>query len=620
MMSCALPSAAALSDYLTDREQSFVNVFALSKLKPENCQIAQETSFAQALISVSHHMEVLMRNSTLVSSAFDSTLRTHPAAEKMQQFLESVKPVQAIQPWTAVLRMHDFLEATISNLLTQAFAGPNPLDASHIQACRTVMEEELLKKLPEDMSPAEMEQLRGIFSTVLQCELALLESSLAKKGLAVPELAKLNKSPWHPSNILFTTDFDITCTQVDSCYSLVQAAEVAAGKRPTSLKFAPEALHEEYESILVRHAERQKATFLSFDSQEHEAEDPTYWRDADHSENRFLCGMDPSLQSLCKPLADDITTSEGEGPPAPYNEAGLRKALVKLAKLEVLCNEDVVAARVLSGATKDEIRAEARKVLMRPNCVEVLQQLEQLGTPIHVVSANWSRDLILGGLPDLRRDQLFVHCNDLSFDAAGASEGTLDMTVVDAFDKEKTLRTLRRLPALMTSVSARDDSDESPARSSARPVDRMLVYLGDSHTDLLGLLEADLGIVIGESPLLRRVLSLYDIELLPLTEATAHIAVARLCGSTWSCRKSGILFEAQGWTDVEACLFGRGEMSSDSPLLAKIEKLIEETRSQQQQQQSMPYDDRVRDITPFSLDMIKTCFIQPRGVLHVLWG
>ncbi|KAG6546680.1 hypothetical protein Mapa_011869 [Marchantia paleacea] len=607
MMSCALPSAV-LSDYLIDREQSFVNVFALSKLKPENCQIAQEATYAQALISVSHHMEVLMRNSTLVSSAFavsDSTPHTHPASEKMQQFLESVKPVEAIQPWTVVLRMHDFLEDIISNLLTQSFTGPNPLDASHIQACKTLMEDELLKKLPEDMSPAEMEQLRGIFSTVLQCELALLESSLAKKGLAVPELVKLNKSPWHPSNILFTTDFDITCTQVDSCYSLVQAAEVAAGERPTSLKISPKGLHEEYESILVRHAERQKAAFLSFESQEQEAEDPTYWREGDHSENRFLSGMDPSLQPLCKSLANDMTTSEGEENPAPYNEAGLRKALVKLAKLEVLCNEDIVAAGVLSGATKEEIRAEARKVLLRPNCAEVLLQLVQLDTAIHVVSANWSRDLILGGLPDLPSDKLFVHCNDLLFDSAGASEGIIDMTVVDAFDKEKTLRALRRLPAL-TPVSPLDDSHESSAGPKPRGLngrlDKMLVYLGDSHTDLLGLLEADLGIVIGESPLLRRILSLYDIELLPLSEATAHIAVARLCGSKWSCRKSGILFEAQGWTDVEACLFGRGEVSSDSPLLAKIEKLIEEARSQRQPVQ---YDDRVRDITPFSLDMIK---------------
>ncbi|KAL2613172.1 hypothetical protein R1flu_024864 [Riccia fluitans] len=434
--------------------------------------------------------------------------------------------------------LSDYLSCRVQCLVRIFSSAKHNSDGSSFPCLR-----EELQRAMQSLVPLGSQQFQGIFPTVFQYEMTILRSALGKNGrsmlvpLGLATKASHPRNPWHPSNIIFVTDYDVTCTVFDSCYFMLQGDEA-------------------FEPGMLRYEELQQMVYSSFEGPENEVGDSIYWREREQSENRFLSGFDPSMQQLMSKFlsADEIinAVNVNEEISPFYNDSRLRKALVKLANLEEICNADIMSVGFLRGATREEIRARAKNVTLRPNCAEVMHQLARAGTNIHLVSANWSRDIILGGLSDLPKDKLFVHCNELFFDSTGVADGTFDNTCVDAFDKEKMLRLLRRL------------GDSETARISGENNERgrkILVFMGDSPTDLLGLLEADLGIVFGESPRLRRLLSLHNIQLLPLAVATAEIIVARSCGSNWSCRRSGILFEARGWDDVEACLSGQLEIA-----------------------------------------------------------
>ncbi|KAL3679899.1 hypothetical protein R1sor_022855 [Riccia sorocarpa] len=548
MMTCTLPSAV-LSDYLSRRAQCFARILSLAKHhKPEGLQIGLDTSadnnYLQALRLVSDH---IMRDSKEVVPVFaftDSPLSSSSSTttEKMQQFLLecTANSVEAINP---CLYTRDFMEAEIRNFLLLAHSGTAPNSKEELQS--------------SPMMALGPQRLRKILATVLECEMAFLRSTLGRNasrsefiplGLAESTTGGSERSPWHPSNIIFATDYDLTCTLFDSCYFMLQGDEG-------------------FEPGMLRYEELQLKIYSSLgDPEKIKDTDSTYWREREHSEKKFLSGFDPSMQPVSKSFELDESIEGDEEISGIYDEAGLRRALVKLANLEEICNADIMSVGFLKGATREEIQARAKNVTLRPQCAEVMQKLVRAGTSIHLVSANWSRDIILGGLPDLPEDKLLLHCNELNFDSNGFADGTFDNTCVDAFDKEKMLRTLRRMASSETASISGENID---------PESKMLVFMGDSPTDLLGLLEADLGIVFGESSRLRQLLSLYNIQLLPLAAATADILVARYCGSKWSYRRSGVLFKAEGWEDVEACLFGQleiAEKDSTTPFSSSDQK------------------------------------------------
>jgi hypothetical protein len=75
------------------------------------------------------------------------------------------------------------------------------------------------------------------------------------------------------------------------------------------------------------------------------------------------------------------------------------------------------------------------------------------------------------------------------------------------------------------------------------------VYIGDSLTDLLALLEADIGIVIGRSSSLSKVTSLMDVEMRPLLAYQPKQAGTK------------VLYRAESWVEVGAFLFGANDMA-----------------------------------------------------------
>ena len=77
----------------------------------------------------------------------------------------------------------------------------------------------------------------------------------------------------------------------------------------------------------------------------------------------------------------------------------------------------------------------------------------------------------------------------------------------------------------------------------------LVIYIGDSSTDLSGLLEADIGIMIGRSSTVLRIADRWKIPLAPLKERR------ELCDGLHD-DDANTVWMADGWDDVEAVLSG----------------------------------------------------------------
>jgi len=173
----------------------------------------------------------------------------------------------------------------------------------------------------------------------------------------------------------------------------------------------------------------------------------------------------------------------------------------------------VVAGGFLRGIPRAALREAGASAEKREGALETLAEAHQRGIALGVVSANWSRDLVRGGLGDL---EALIRSNDCVFDEREVSTGALHCEVVSAHDK---LRHFRALP------SCRGQR----------------FFVGDSVTDLLALLEADVGILIGENPLPVAVCQRVGVEVVPLTpDATPN---------------GRRLFRAASWEDIARFLF-----------------------------------------------------------------
>jgi hypothetical protein len=77
------------------------------------------------------------------------------------------------------------------------------------------------------------------------------------------------------------------------------------------------------------------------------------------------------------------------------------------------------------------------------------------------------------------------------------------------------------------------------------------VYIGDSLTDLLALLEADVGIVIGQSSSLLKIAGMMGVQMRPLLAYQP---------STQAGTKK-VLYKAESWVEIGAVLFGANSMA-----------------------------------------------------------
>ncbi|GAN03690.1 HAD-like protein [Mucor ambiguus] len=131
--------------------------------------------------------------------------------------------------------------------------------------------------------------------------------------------------------------------------------------------------------------------------------------------------------------------------------------------------------KVFEGLTRHTLTQQAstlRADYLQPGVIHTLQAYKD---QVRIVSLNWSKDWIQGFLQELDVPKHHIFSNDLEFDAAsGKCTGNILPAIVTAGDKQRAIDTFRQ--------------------------HYKTIYIGDSLGDIEALVEADVGIIIGNDP------------------------------------------------------------------------------------------------------------------------
>ena len=211
---------------------------------------------------------------------------------------------------------------------------------------------------------------------------------------------------------------------------------------------------------------------------------------------------------------------------------GLRTFLQAVHDFDTEMSKKVEASGLLKGISKSGIESVSGDAKLNPGCINVLGHVN---SPLYVISVNWSKDLIHSRLGHV--DHLRILANSFPLKDQ-LSTGEIGRSISTAFDKEKAFKELQ-------------------VQHSGTCVGRgMTVFIGDSITDLLAMLEADIGVVFGNCKTLRKVAHVFGIKLTPIQKL--YRSGSRGCCGNHGCNSSpkGQLYEATSWNDIGFSLFG----------------------------------------------------------------
>jgi phosphoserine phosphatase len=168
---------------------------------------------------------------------------------------------------------------------------------------------------------------------------------------------------------------------------------------------------------------------------------------------------------------------------------------------------------LLQGIRREALTRCGEGIVKRDGVDETLAEARRRRFDVHIVSANWSVDMLRGAVGD----GIPIHSNDLEFGADGTTTGRFLRNMISARDKRTRLREL--------------------AQERGR-----VVYVGDGMNDLAALMEADLGIVIGQKPDMMRVCKALRIPMHGVCDAAQVVA-----GES--------VLRVDGWDEIAAPLF-----------------------------------------------------------------
>ncbi|KAJ1934057.1 hypothetical protein FBU59_005818 [Linderina macrospora] len=165
-----------------------------------------------------------------------------------------------------------------------------------------------------------------------------------------------------------------------------------------------------------------------------------------------------------------------------YDRALLNEYSEDLRPVEEASLARITEYKILSGATHQDFSNGGQLIKFRQGAASLLNRA--VGEmPVYVISVNWSKDFIYGALKanGVMADNITVYSNDSEFDSQGVSTGVLKPEMVVAGDKVRVMDQIKRDVA------------------GARHAQVRVAYAGDSLTDLPAMMDADLGIFLGNS-------------------------------------------------------------------------------------------------------------------------
>ncbi|KAM1052192.1 hypothetical protein FF1_033677 [Malus domestica] len=322
-----------------------------------------------------------------------------------------------------------------------------------------VQTEELLDKLSVSLTGEELDIIEKLYHQAMKLEIEFFSAQPLVQPTVVPLIKEHNPAE---DRLVIFSDFDLTCTIVDSSAILAEIAIVTAPKSDQkSDQHQPE-----------NHIARMSSADLR-----------NTWGllSRQYTEEYEQC-----IESI-------VPTEK-----AVFDYEKLHKALEKLSDFERKANNRVTKSGVLKGLNLEDIKRAGERLILQDGCINFFQKIvksENLNTNVHVLSYCWCGDLIRsafssGGLPELN-----VHANEFTFKES-ISTGDIVKKVESPINKVQSFKEI--------------------LKNCSNDRKNLTVYIGDSVGDLLCLLEADIGIVIGSSSSLRRVATQFGVSFVPL--------------------------------------------------------------------------------------------------------
>jgi 2-hydroxy-3-keto-5-methylthiopentenyl-1-phosphate phosphatase len=226
------------------------------------------------------------------------------------------------------------------------------------------------------------------------------------------------------------------------------------------------------------------------------------------------------MEPILKPLNDPKPMA------TRFDGDGLRRFLTDVGNGDYQAIDKLISSKLVQGITPKGLFDFAQNVELMPGVLTVLENLQKaLNLPLHVISLNFSEKLIQYVLNREKTLPIEIHTNKLDF-VNGTSNGIIDKKFVTASDKEV------QLQGIIENAG-----------------NGVTIYIGDSFTDILALLKADIGIIIGESKSILKVCNDFGIHVVPLSEWSY--------GRFNNSEESKVLFSVSHWNEIQKFIFAQ---------------------------------------------------------------
>ncbi|KAF7817808.1 bifunctional TH2 protein, mitochondrial [Senna tora] len=314
--------------------------------------------------------------------------------------------------------------------------------------------EDLLDKLSAPLTGEELDVIEKLYYQAMNLEIDFFSAQPLFQPTVLPLTEEHNPEK---DRLMIFSDFDMTCTVVDSSAILAEIAIVTA----------PKVDQPDDQIVRMPSAELRNTWVLL--SQEYTEE------------------YEQCIESIMS--AERL---------ANFDFEKLSAALEQLSKFEKKANDRVIESGVLKGLNLEEIKRAGEHLILQDGCANFFQKAvknEKLNSNVHILSYCWCDELIRSTFASAGLTELNVHANEFVFEES-VSTGEIVKKVETPIEKLQAFRDILK--------NCNDDKKN------------VTVYIGDSVGDLLCLLEADVGIVIDSSSSLRRVARQYGVSFVPL--------------------------------------------------------------------------------------------------------
>lgn len=359
-------------------------------------------------------------------------------------------------------------------------------------------------------------------------------------------------------------DFDGTCTEEDTTPLLPRLAAFATRQRSSADTNNSNTLHKQdldrrliqfqcLEDEFVKRYDKAKSSLLSSNNNNQQSihevldslDEPSTIVTGMVSESRVLAGLgylnsselEGALRLLGVTNATDFDSSEAAD-------------LVSIGDLKILDDD--------ANVNLSDVEFQKVTIRLRHGCEGTLARILSenndddssheedlsscLGWSIAVLSINWCPALIDASLvtPVLKRQRSLLGVNSCKTEIPIWSnqvdgEGVVSLHVPGASAKRDRIIELRRHIHMMSDNSS------------------VIVYVGDSPTDMSALLEADIGIVMGNSSSTKMIAARWSIQIVPLQHRDQHGFGSILDGDLGIGRKK-LLWQAESWKEIDDML------------------------------------------------------------------